>query len=348
VSERTPVLAARPVNEVVLDRAVGALFGLAVGDALGMPTQYLPREVVRERYGILSDFEPGPADNELSVGMPAGRVTDDTDQAVILGQLLVEGRGTIDEKELSARLIAWEERMRAAGSLDLLGPSTLKALHLVSEGVSPELTGRWGDTNGASMRITPVGIAVPSEDLGRIVDAVEQASRVTHNTGIAIAGASAIATAVSSGIDGTDLGTSIDRAVEAARLGAQRGHYVAGANVADRIVWAQSLVVGLHPEKALDVVYSLVGVGVATQEAVPAALAIASLFPHDGWSACRYAASLGGDCDTIAAMTGAIVCAHIGLSAIPTHICARLMAANPSIDLSGLATALVDLRNPRS
>ena len=60
---------------------------------------------------------------------------------------------------------------------------------LVAEGVPTDRTGRWGDTNGAAMRITPVGVAVPSAPLDRLVDAVEQASRVTHNTGIAIAGA---------------------------------------------------------------------------------------------------------------------------------------------------------------
>ena len=41
--------------------------------------------------------------------------------------------------------------------------------------------------------------------------------------------------------------------------------------------------------------------------AVPAAFAICSLAPDDPWLACRLAASAGGDCDTIAAMAGAIL-----------------------------------------
>ena len=64
-------------------RARGALLGLAIGDALGMPTQYLPRDLVAERYGVLSDFQASPEDNPISRGMAAGRVTDDTDQAMI-------------------------------------------------------------------------------------------------------------------------------------------------------------------------------------------------------------------------------------------------------------------------
>ena len=75
------------------DRAYGALLGLALGDALGMPTQALDPAVVRERYGLLDGFRAGPADNPISAGLPAGRVTDDTDQAVIVAELLVAGGG---------------------------------------------------------------------------------------------------------------------------------------------------------------------------------------------------------------------------------------------------------------
>lgn len=328
----------------IRDRAAGALFGLAVGDALGMPTQLMPRSFIVERYGTVGAFFPGPPENEISAGVPAGHVTDDTDQAIILGNLLVEGNGVIDPLEYAARLLKWETRMRESGSIDLLGPSTLKALRLVSEGVSPDETGRWGDTNGAAMRITPVGIAFPAIDLDRLVDAVESASRVTHNTGVAIAGAAAVAAAVSSGVAGNDFPSSIAEAVQAARLGAGRGNYAPGADVADRIVWAIDLVSDLDPENALDLIYSLIGVSVATQEAVPAAFAVASLFPDDTWSACRYAASLGGDCDTIAAMAGAIVGAHVGMQLMPPLVRAQLQAANPEIEFTRLADALLELR----
>ena len=56
--------------------------------------------------------------------------------------------------------IAWERDMTARGSLDLLGPSTRRALDAVLAGTPPEEAGRSGDTNGAAMRIAPVGLAV--------------------------------------------------------------------------------------------------------------------------------------------------------------------------------------------
>src|SRR5262249_59248839 len=75
-------------------RALGALYGLALGDALGMPTQSLPRAEIVARYGaVISGFHPGADGHPLAAGLPAGSVTDDTEQAVLLARLGVAGPG---------------------------------------------------------------------------------------------------------------------------------------------------------------------------------------------------------------------------------------------------------------
>ncbi len=139
------------------DRARGALYGLAIGDALGMPTQLLSRPQITARWGpLLTGFEPAPPGHPVAAGMPAGAVTDDTEQAVLLGRLLA--RGPVDPRELADALVAWEADMKARGSLDLLGPSTRRAIGAVLAGTPPEEAGASGDTNGAAMRIAPVGL----------------------------------------------------------------------------------------------------------------------------------------------------------------------------------------------
>jgi ADP-ribosylglycohydrolase len=299
-------------------RAVGALYGLAIGDALGMPTQSLSRSEIVARYGeLLATFWAGPPDHPIAAGLPAGTVTDDTEQAVLLGRLVARSGGRVDPAELASELLAWEESMRARGSLDLLGPSSRRALAALAAGAGVDEAGRYGVTNGAAMRVTPVGVATPSDDPGLLEDRVVAASRVTHNTGIALAGAAAVAAAVSAGIDGIPLSGAIQIAVAAAASAARRGHWVAGADVASRIDWATDLAAGLAPDQVIDTVYRLVGTSLATQESVPAAFAVAAAAPDDPWLACRIAASLGGDCDTIAAMTGAICGACHGVQAFP-------------------------------
>jgi ADP-ribosylglycohydrolase len=329
------------------DRALGAFYGLAIGDALGMPTQMLPRNVVRGLFGEMAWFAPGPELNEISAGLPAGRVTDDTDQAIIVAQALIDGGGSIDLTKLADRLLDWERSMEKAGSLDLLGPSTKKALLLVAGGAAPEEAGRWGDTNGAAMRITPVGIATPAEPLDRLVAAVAAASRLTHDTTVAISGASAVAAAVSAGVDGADVAAVIPLAQAAAEIGAGHGHYVPGASIADRIGWAVRLVEGRQDEDALDVIDRLVGTGVATQEAVPAAFALASLAPDDPWRAGRLAARLGGDSDTVAAMAGAVVGACCGLSALPPDAVGLVREVN-DLQLEPVVEGLLVLRSKAS
>jgi ADP-ribosylglycohydrolase len=107
-------------------RALGALCGLAIGDALGMPTQTLPRDVVRRLFGDVDRFHDGPEVNPVSRGLPAGSVTDDTDQALIVARALLAGDGHVSGEDLAGRLLAWQAAMVAKGSADLLGPSTAR------------------------------------------------------------------------------------------------------------------------------------------------------------------------------------------------------------------------------
>jgi ADP-ribosylglycohydrolase len=327
-------------------RARGALYGLAIGDALGMPTQLLSRPQIRQRWGpVLRGFEPAPPGHPIAAGMRAGAVTDDTEQAALLGRLLVKGNGAFDPRELAQALVSWEHDMAERGSRDLLGPSTKRAVAAVLAGTPPEQAGATGDTNGAAMRIAPVGIAVPArtpDDLTTLVDQVVAASRVTHNTGIALAGAAAVAAAVSAGISGAGLAEATALAVKAARIAAGRGHWVAGADVAARIEWATGLVAGLDAESAAELIYTLVGTSLATQESVPATFAVLAAVPADPWQACLLAASLGGDCDTIAAMAGAISGACHGVTAFPPAAIAVIDAQD--LDLAALADDLYALR----
>ena len=325
------------------DRALGALYGLAVGDALGMPTQALPRDVVAQQFGVLDGFRAGPAENELSAGLPAGRTTDDTDQAVIVAECLVAGDGQVDPDLLARRLLAWQDEMVAAGSADLLGPSTVRALDLVAAGAPAGTTGRWGDTDGAAMRVAPLGVATPPEPLDRLCAAVADLDRLTHDTTVANAGACAVAAVVSAGVAGAGWDEAAALGLRAAAAGSRLGNYVPGADVARRTRWALDLVHDTDDDTLLDLVDGLVGTGVATQEAVPAAFAIASRAATDPWRAGLLGARLGGDSDTIAAMAAAMVGACTGLAALSTEAVQQVRKVN-GLDLEPLVDDLLRIR----
>lgn len=325
------------------DRALAAFHGLALGDALGMPTQSMAPEEILADYGPITGFVDAGPRQRIAAGMPAGSVTDDTEQAVLLAELLIEGRGTVDPAHLAERLLAWEQRMRDRGSLDLLGPSTKAALVRLSAGAPADEAGRTGATNGAAMRITPVGIAADASRLSSFVDIVARTSAPTHNTGLGIAAAAAVGAAVSAGVGGATPAEAVEVAVAAATEGARRGYWVAGGSIAARLRWVVPHLAALGPEARDQAVIEIIGTSVAAQESVVAALALAAT-ADDPWTTLCRAAGLGGDTDTIAAIAGAVLGAVHGGQVWPAPELATLLRVN-QLDLRPLVHALLELRH---
>jgi len=330
----------------MIDRATSALIGGALGDALGMPTQLLSPDHIAALYGHVDDFVAPAADHPVSKGLVAGTITDDTEQALLLGRILVESGERFDHARWVNALLDWEREVKAKGSYDLLGPSTKRAIDAINDGVPPEEAGSGGDTNGAAMRIAPVGIMMPLAPLDALVAKVAETCRATHNTSIAIASAAAVAAAVSSGVAGGDWRAACERAVMAARLGATLGHWVTGGDIAARIAWAQDLVRGKTEKEAIRLIVDLVGTGVASQESVPAAFAVLEVAQGDPWRAAVISANLGGDTDTIGAIAAGMAGACAGLSKLPQDRIAKLHGIDLT-EVRALATDLVAARQAK-
>ncbi|MER8381322.1 ADP-ribosylglycohydrolase family protein [Mesorhizobium sp. M1399] len=331
----------------ITDRAMGALVGGALGDALGMPTQLLSPARIAELYGHVEDFIAPFADHPVSKGLPAGTITDDTEQALLLGRILVESGNRFDHARWVNALLDWERDVKARGSYDLLGPSTKRAIDAINNGMPAEEAGRSGDTNGAAMRIAPVGIMMPPEPLDALVGKVAETCRATHNTSIAIASAAAVAAAISRGIAGGDWRAASDRAISGARHGATLGYWVTGGDIAARIGWAQKLVRGKETSDAIRLITDLVGTGVASQESVPAAFAVLEVAGGDPWQAAVISANLGGDTDTIGAIAAGMAGACTGFSRLPQKHIARIKGLDIG-RVRALAADLVALRTAKS
>ena len=329
----------------VRDRGMGALLGLAVGDAMGMPTQGMRRRDILADYGPITGLRAAGPRQRIASGLPAGTVTDDTEQAMLLADLLLQGGGQIDPLMFASALTDWERAMEAKGSLDLLGPSTREAVRRIAAGTPPAEAGRGGATNGAAMRITPVGLARRPDPLPDLVDAVVEASIVTHNTSIGLAAAAAVAAAVSVGIEGGSRADSTALAIEAANLAASRGHWVPGGQIGPRIGWATAHLAQVPPAAWADEIDAVIGTGVAAQESVVAAFAIFAVAPS-AWEAVCLAASVGGDTDTIGAIAGAMAGAAEGTGAWPTGVVQQVEQVN-AIDFGPAVTELLRLRSAR-
>lgn len=337
-----------PAMDLATGRAIGALMGLAIGDAMGMPSQTLSRAEIAVTYGWIDDFRDAAADQPVSRGLRAGTITDDTEQSLLLARHLVERNGGFDEQVWARTLLDWEEDTRRRGVHDLLGPSTKRAIGLLLDGVPASETGRGGTTNGAAMRIVPVGIATPAEPLGRLVDRVEETCRLTHNTAVAIASAAAVAAVVSAGVDGAAFAEGLPLALAAAREGQRRGtpagpHEPGTQDMAQQIAAALAAADGQQGAEAAVRLASRFGTSVAAIESIPMAFAVVRLAGHDPWQAAVLGANIGDDTDTIGAIACAMAGACAGIAAIPPDKTALVSSVN-GLDPVPLAAALLALR----
>ena len=334
-------------------RAYGALAGLALGDALGMPTQAMSPEQIRAVYGRITGLVDGDASQPYAPGMPAGSVTDDTEQALLVASLLVRGRGSssgrvaLDAGEFAHALLAWEDSMIERGSLDLLGPSTKAALERVRAGEDPLSVGGAGTTNGAAMRVTPIGIAISTEDPLAFADAVWSSCQVTHATRQGFQSAALVAAAVSMGIDtprsaASDMTALLWKAVSYVDSLPERGTWTPDPDVVAATRRAMQLVAN-PASSSLECLVEQVGTSVDSAQAIPMAFALLARDPSP--QALLDAANLGGDTDTIGAIAGAILGGLLGVEAFDAALLTQVQNVS-GLHLTEAATALLSLRGP--
>lgn len=334
-----------------LSRAYGALAGLALGDALGMPTQAMSPQQIRTVYGRVTGLVDADASQPYAPGMAAGSVTDDTEQALLVASLLVASRGssarvTLDAHEFAHALLAWEDSMIERGSLDLLGPSTKAALERVRGGEDPLAVGGEGTTNGAAMRVTPIGIAVSTADPEAFADAVWSSCRVTHATRQGFQSAALVAAAVSLGIDSArstapDLRALLWKAVTFVDSLPARGAWTPDPGVIAATRRAMQLSVN-PASSSLECLAQQVGTSVASAHSIPMAFALLARSPSP--ASLLDAANIGGDTDTIGAIAGAILGAALGVEVLDGCDLARVEEVS-RLDLRSVASDLLALRD---
>lgn len=338
-------------TDLLDDRIRGCFLGVALGDAMGMPGELWPRAQVLAHFGRITTFLPGPDGHFVVDGYRAGQVTDDTQQTLMLAEAIVAEDGDVVPETVARHLVEWADRVGASEG-NFLGPSSARTIEALRRGVSPWDVGVIGETNGAAMRIAPVGLVSSTDDLPDLVDRVEASALMSHSSDVALGGAAVIAGAVAAAIESaaeSDRAARIDgvvrTALAAGTAGLGRGTPVVTANMLRRVTLAIELAhQPLDDDAFLSEVYELVGASVAAIDTVPAAMALFVRAEGDPLRSALLAANLGGDTDTIGAIAGGICGAFSGASAIPAEHRDMLLAVN-ELDLDDLVARFVGFRS---
>ena len=326
----------RPAPEAV--RA--CLEAFALGDALGMPTEFMTRAEIQRRFGLV-DRLLEPAESRNHPDLAKGQVTDDTEQVLALLDEYCR-KGGIDARGTALRLLRW---VNESGAVEkrYIGPSSRAALAAIEGGADPE-KGFPGTTCGGVMRSPAATIFALARGLP-LAESVAACLRPTHNSSQALAAACAYAYALREALAGGEAGAIAEAAVEGWAAGLALAPWEAcGPSVPARMATFEDAARGFSSaDDVLDFLYNVYGTGLESVDVASAALCIFLYAPLDSWLALRMGASAGGDTDTIAALAGCLSAAHraaFGLgSCLPPEMLAFVLATN-GIELEPLVRRL--------
>jgi ADP-ribosyl-[dinitrogen reductase] hydrolase len=284
----------------LLDRFRGCLLGLAVGDALGMPTEGYTAQEISSKFGRVSEMLPAP-EGHFHSGLLAGQFTDDTEETLLLSESLIEASGFSADR-FAEKLAAWG----AAWTLDErlnrgVGFATRSAVESMIAGTPWQQSGLAIPTCGAAMRAAPIGLLYHT-DLNIVKNYADLQSLPTHTSASARAGAVAVAVGVALSTAGFSREIVFRNAAsQASRLDTE---------FAERLLWVGSLL-DRQPEDALGLIRN----SPLAMETVPAAFYCFLKFEPK--EALIMAGSSGGDTDSIASIAGSLFGAAFGPSWIP-------------------------------
>ncbi len=265
-------------TEEIIDRAVAAYTGLAIGDALGATVEFLTPREIKLRYGVHRNIVGGGW-----LKLPAGAVTDDTQMSLALGNAIIKSQ-KVDRAIIAEAFSEW---MRSK-PVDIGNTVRRGLMHYRNTGKAEVAENEFDAGNGACMRSLPIALAMLGATEKQVRLASRLQSHVTHNNILADRGTECVVVMLQAAI----LGHSGD-VLE---------------NIVRDLVQAEPLYhfTGTRVENPG-------GYIVETLQAV-----FQSFFAHDSFEASLLdVVNRGGDADTSGAILGMLAGARYGMASIP-------------------------------
>ena len=262
------------------DRAIGALLGLAVGDAVGAALEFSPKP----RDAVLDDMTQGGPHH-----LARGEWTDDTAMALALADSLAAAPG-LDPANLMRRILDWRDTgaYSCTGTCFDIGNATRAALgrfrrtgNPLAGSADPEASG-----NGVLMRLAPVAIR-HWQDRKALEQVAALQTRTTHGSPATLAASDVFSRLLANAIAGASLPEVLASPTATGVEGDWRG---------------------LHRD-------AIEGTGWVVRSLQAAVWAVSRT--TDFRSAVLLAANLGDDADTTAAIAGQLAGAIYGAAGIP-------------------------------
>lgn len=151
------------------------LFGVAIGDALGVPVEFKSRQTIAEKpVNDMSGFG--------TYNLPAGTFSDDSSLAFCLAEALTQ---EFSMQKIAGNFVAWlnNNYWTPRGNVFDVGIATSRAIRRLQKGIKPELAGGMNvsdNGNGSLMRILPLLVYIKDKQLSERFQITKRVSSITH------------------------------------------------------------------------------------------------------------------------------------------------------------------------
>lgn len=160
----------------LLNSIRSALFGVAIGDSLGVPHEFKSREVLR--HSPVTGMDGYGTHNQ-----PAGTWSDDSSLTFCLAEALTNPKSDLDT--ICRFFVRWlkDGFWSARGEVFDIGHTTREAIERLSRGVPPQVSGSHSESNngnGSLMRILPLVFVTHDSPITERFELTRQVSAITH------------------------------------------------------------------------------------------------------------------------------------------------------------------------
>jgi len=160
------------------DKARAAYLGLAIGDALGATVEFMTPNEIRTHHDVHKNITGGGW-----LKLRPGRVTDDTEMSLALGEAL------LSSQRIDAEIIAeaFSEWMRTK-PVDIGNTVRRGLVYYRQHGETSVPKSEFNAGNGACMRTLPIALATLGADDELVINASRIQAHITHHSSLADAG----------------------------------------------------------------------------------------------------------------------------------------------------------------
>ncbi|MHB8075989.1 ADP-ribosylglycohydrolase family protein [Desulfosporosinus fructosivorans] len=293
------------------DAIIGGVMGVIIGDALGLPVQFMTKTEIRKN--PITDMTGGGA-----FGLEPGAWSDDSSLTLCLVESLSEvGYNPAD---IARRFVKWYQDgyMTPLGESFDIGGTTSIAMKRLINGVAPFKAGPTdaeSNGNGSLMRILPATLFFAHESDYTMNQRVSEVSKITHGHARSQLACSLYSLFVKELLKGS----SPQEAYDTMRLKSQTVFFV-DRNIGKQLSHFKRIISGELP----DLPESEIKSGGYVVESLEAAL-WSFLTTSSFEDAVLTAVNLGWDTDTVGAITGSMAGVYYGFSNIPDHWLKKLL-----------------------